>query len=236
MERPLISIIIPTYQHAQTIAACLDSIFAQTYSNFEVIVVNDGSTDKTIEVLEPYKNRIKLVNQINQGSNPARNRGLKEAQGELVIFCDADVRMKPEMLETLYKRLFEHPEASFAYCSFRFGWKLFKGVPYSIEQLRLENFAHTTSLVRRKDFPGFDEDIKRLQDWDVWLTMSEQGKSGILVDEVLFDVEISGDSRIGSSWLPSFIYRLPWSKIGWKPKQVEKYEKAREIIAKKHNL
>lgn len=236
MNHPLISVVIPTYQHAETVGACIDSILAQTYPNIEIIVVNDGSTDNTEQVLEPYHDKITLINQENQGSNPARNRGFHEAQGRYVIFCDADVRMKANMLEDLFEALKLHPEASFAYCPFRFGWKLFKGIDFDPEKLRQENFIHTTSLVRKQDFPGFDEKIKRLQDWDVWLTMLEQEKIGVLYPEVLFDVEISGESRIGSSWLPSFVYRLPWRKIGWMPKRVRKYENARNIIAEKHHL
>ncbi len=236
MGEPLISIIIPTYQHAATIAACLDSIFAQSYKNLEVIVVNDGSTDNTLQILEPYQNRINLINQENQGANPARNRGFQEASGEYVIFCDADVRMKPEMLKEMQKALAQHPEVSYVYSPFKFGWKLFKGIPFDAEKLKKENYIHTTSLVRREDFPGFDNEIKRLQDWDVWLTMAESGKIGLLLPEVFFDVEISGESRIGSSWLPAFVYHLPWHLLGLAPNRVKKYEAAKAEIYKKHNL
>lgn len=233
---PLISVVIPTYQHATSLPKCLASIFAQTYQPLEIIVVDDGSTDDTQEVLASYTDRITIVKQANAGSNPARNRGLQEAKGELVIFCDADVTMSPKMLETMHQALVAHPEASYAYSGFWFGWKLFKGVAFKVDELRRLNFVHTSSLVRRADFPGFDNDIKRLQDWDVWLTMLEQGKVGVLVPETLFAVGIDGASRIGSSWLPAIVYRLPWNKLGWKPRRVQKYEAAREVIKQKHKL
>lgn len=235
-NKGLVSVVIPTYQHAGTIQACIDSVLSQSYKNIEVIVVNDGSTDNTEEVLAAYGEKIISVYQENQGSNPARNRGLAEASGEFVIFVDADVFMKPEMIERMVEMLKTHPEASFVYSSFKFGWKLFASRPFSQQMLRKMNYVHTTSLVRRADFPGFDNEIKRLQDWDVWLTMIEAGKTGIWIDDVLFFVQIDGASRIGSSWLPSFMYKIPWHMIGWKPLQIKKYEDARQVIQQKHSL
>lgn len=233
---PLISVVIPTYQHAASLPKCLDSIFAQTYQPLEVIVVDDGSTDDTQMVLSRYTGKIISIKQENSGANPARNRGLEAASGDYVIFCDADVVMSPHMLERMFKTLEQYPEASYAYSGFWFGWKHFKGIPFTAEGLRRTNFVHTSSLVRRADFPGFDNAIKRLQDWDVWLTMLERGKVGILVPETLFSVGIDGASRIGSSWLPAFVYRLPWQKLGWKPKRIQKYEAARIVIQEKHQL
>ncbi len=234
---PLISVIIPTYQHARSLPGCIDSVLAQQDVQIEIIVVDDGSTDNTAEVLAVYGTQITVVQQNNQGANFARNRGLKEAQGKYVIFADADVIMKPRMLTTCLAALASAPDnVAYAYTGFRFGWKTFYGVPFSAEHLRRVNFAHTTSLVRRKDFPGFDEAVRRFQDWDVWLTMLAQGKYGVLVPGIWFHVRIDGTSRIGSSWLPTFVYRLPWKRLPWTPKRVIKYKTARDIIATKHHL
>jgi len=236
MKNPLISVIIPSYQHAETISVCIDSILEQTYKNIEIIVVNDGSTDNTIDVLKKYEGNIILINQENQGANPARNRGLKEASGEYVIFSDADVRMKSHMLETMFNKLQVSKNASFVYSSFYFGWKRFNAMEFSKEEFKKRNLAHTTSLVRKADFPGFDDEIKRLQDWDVWLTMIENSKVGVKIDEVLFSVDISGESRIGSSWLPKFLYLIPWHLLPWKPKRIKKYMDAYQILKNKHQL
>ncbi|MEK7459115.1 MAG: glycosyltransferase family A protein [Patescibacteria group bacterium] len=233
---PKISVVIPTYQHARTLPACLDSVFAQDYGNIEVIVVDDGSTDNTAEVLSVYADRVKIITQENQGSNPARNAGLAVAVGELVIFVDADVIMQPTMLTKLADALNAHRDASYAYCGFRFGWKHFRGVPWNADKLRRMNFVHTSALVRRADFPEFDPSIRRFQDWDVWLTMLEAGKHGVLVPETLFRCIVDGPSRIGTAWLPSFVYNLPWKWLPWKPARVAKYEAAREVIRNKHNL
>ncbi len=233
---PLVSIYIATYQHARTLGKCIESILAQTYRPIEVIVVDDGSTDNTAEVLQKFDKKIRVIYQENAGANPARNRGFTETAGEFTICSDADVIMKPRMVEEYVRQLQRHPEASYAYGGFKFGWKVFRDVPFSAERLRKMNFVHTTTLVRRKDFPGFDPAIKRFQDWDVWLTMLEQGKIGVLVPGVWCDVLIDGESRIGSSWLPSFVYQLPWKRLGWMPKRVQKYHDARIAIAKKHQL
>lgn len=236
MAPNLVSIIIPAYNHASALPKCLAHVFAQTYTLYEVIVVDDGSTDEIVDAIKPFTEKIRLVRQQNAGANPARNRGWKEARGEFLLFCDADVVMRSDMLEKMVAALRAHPDAGYAYSAFRFGWKLFPGAPWSADLLRRVNIAHTTSLVRAADFPGFDESIRRFQDWDVWLTMLARGKGGVMVPDELFVAEIHGISRIGSSWLPKMAYSIPWEKMGWIPTRVKKYRTAREIIAKKHQL
>lgn len=229
-----ISIIIPTWNSARTLGACLESLFAQTYRDFEIIIVDDGSTDDTRTILAPYENRIKLIVQENQGSSPARNRGWREAKGDDLLFLDSDIILRPDTLEILLRALDGHPDASYAYASFRWGKKLFRLWPFDAAKLRRMPYIHTAALVRAKDFPGFDEEIKRLQDWDVWLTMLEQGKKGIWVSEVLFSVEPRAHGI--SQWAPKWFYWIPWRLMGWKPKRVKKYEAAMEIIKRKHHL
>jgi glycosyltransferase involved in cell wall biosynthesis len=233
-----ISVIVPTYQHATTIAKCLDGIFHQTKKPDEVIVVNDGSTDNTLEVLKPYLDKIVLVNKKNDDGNPnpTRNLGFEKSHGDLVIFCDADVIMKSDMLEKLYNILEAHPEASYAYSGFRFGWKAFSSFPFDVGRIRKLNFVHTSALIRREDFPGFDPVIKRFQDWDLWLTMMEQGHIGIFVNEELFQVIDAHGRKNISKWRPSLFYRIPWEKLGWYPPSVKKYTEAKKIIIKKHKL
>jgi glycosyltransferase involved in cell wall biosynthesis len=231
MDNPRLSIIIPVYNHAEELGSCLESIFAQTYQNYEIIVVNDGSTDNFTKAIEPYRNRVKVVEQQNQGANQARNRGFSESKGELLLFCDADIVMDPDMLDAMVQSLDNHPEVSFVYSSFRYGWKKFKLWSFDPEKLKQLNYIHTTSMIRRKDFPGFDNNIKRLQDWDLWLTMIERGKRGWWIDEILFRIKPRNKYNM-SEWVPSFMYKIPW----FKPRVVKKFELAKQVIKEKHNL
>jgi len=238
---PKISIIIPTYNSAKTIAKTLKSIFNQTYRDFELIIVNDGSTDNTAEILKKFQQKFQISNfkfqiidQNNQGSNQARNRGAREAGGEYLLFCDSDIIMEPEMLEKMIRLLEVDQDKSYVYSSFKFGWKKFKLWPFNPERLRQMPFIHTTSLIRRKHFPGFDPKIKRFQDWDLWLTMLEQGHEGIYLPEFLFKVK---PRKKGISfWLPKIFYKIPWEKLGIKIKAVEKYKEAMKVIKEKHHL
>lgn len=229
MEK-LISIIIPCYNRAETIGRCLDSILAQTYDNWEIIIVDDGSTDDLDKALAPYSEQIKLIKQVNRGAPVARNVGFDNSKGELVIFCDSDVIMRPDCLQKMAQALDKDSEAAFAYSSFDFGWKKFRLYPFTIERLKQMPFITTTSLIRRECFPGFDIALKKFQDWDLWLTIWEKyGRGGAWIDEVLFKV-ITGGTM--SNWLPGFVYKLPFIKN----KNVDKYKAAREIIKQKHNL
>jgi glycosyltransferase involved in cell wall biosynthesis len=229
-----ISVIIPTYQHGDTIETCLLSLFAQTFRDFEIIVVNDGSTDNTAEVLEKYKDRVKIINQENRGAPSARNRGFREAIGEFLIFADADINAKPEMLAKMLEALEKHPEASYAYSSFVWGRKKFGLHEFDGGALKKMNYITSTTLLRREHFPGWDESLKKFQDWDLWLQMLEQAHTGVWVPEFLFTVK---PRRTGiSSWLPSFMYKITWEKIGWTPKAIKKYNDALKIIKTKHHL
>lgn len=229
-----VSVIIPCYNHASTIGRCLESLFAQTYADKEIIVVDDGSTDDLASALRPYEGRVRLVRQANAGGPVARNRGFRESTGELVLFSDADILWKPEALASLTEALDAHPEAAYAYASFKFGWKTFRLWPFDAERLKRHNYIPTGSLIRRARFPGFDESLKRFQDWDLWLTMLERGDVGVWVPKTLCRVITL---RYGiSSWLPKAAYRVPWLRLGWKPKRVEAYEDAAAVIKKKHHL
>lgn len=231
-----ISIIIPTFQHASTIGLCIDSMLKQTRQPDEIIVVDDGSTDNTKEILYPYLSRITYLYQENAGPQFARMKGFEASIGDCVMFCDADVVATPNMLEKLQLALVSHPEASYAYSRFMWGSKLFKSKPFSAQALRDMNFIHTSALIRREHFPGFDTNIKRFQDWDVWLTMLEQGYIGIFVPEILFSIVLDHSRVVISKWLPSFVYKLPWEMFKWTPKMIREYFRAKEIIKRKHHL
>lgn len=105
-KRPLISVVLPTYNVAQYLQQCLESVAAQTYRNIEVIIIIDGATDGSYELAQEFcktDNRFSVYWQENAGSGPARNAGLARCKGELVIFVDPDDWIEPELLEKLYE-------------------------------------------------------------------------------------------------------------------------------------
>ncbi|PKM91346.1 hypothetical protein CVU82_01990 [Candidatus Falkowbacteria bacterium HGW-Falkowbacteria-1] len=232
----MISIIIPVYNGEKTLVGTVNSIEKQTYRDFEVVIVNDGSKDNTRSVFEKFAETFKLendyyfINQENKGAPAARNRGLKEARGKYLFFCDADAILKSDALEKMLTKLEENPSAAYAYSSFYWGKKLFKLWPFDTEKLKKMPYIHTMSLIRRESFPekAWDESIKKLQDWDLWLTMLECGHQGIFIEEVLFKVKPVGTI---SSWIPAFAYKA----FPFLP-SVKKYKQAVKIIKTKHNL
>lgn len=230
----MISVIIPTYNSAKQLSATLDAALSQTMQDIEVIVVDDCSTDDTMRVLEQYRERIIVISQERQGRCAARNRGFVQSKGEYVIFLDAAAEMQPSMLERLYNALEVSPEASFAYSAFKWKWKTFSSFPYDAELLKKMNYIHTSALIRREHFPGFDERIEKFNDWDLWLTMMEQGHTGIYIPEVLFTIHPHGATV--SMWLPSFMYKIPWNKFGVKISAIEKYKKWERVVKEKHGL
>ncbi len=233
----MISVIIPVYNQATNLSWCLNGLLKQTYKNLEIIVVNDGSTDDSLAKAQEYKPIFKkqeipysVFSQSKKGAPSARNQGRKYGRGNYLLFCDADAHLVPEGLSEMAKTLKKHLEASFVYSNFKWGRKLFKLFPFDKDRLRQMPYIHTISLVRARDFPsrGWDEDIKKLQDWDLWLTMVDQGFKGVWLDKTLFYVRTGG---VYSSWLPSIAYKL----LPFLP-QVKKYKKAMRIVKDKHGI
>lgn len=227
----LISIVIPVYNHEEAFQKTLDSIAQQTYKNFEVIIVDDGS-DRELQITN-HESRLpcRIIRQSHGGAPAARNRGLQEVKGDFIIFWDADVIAEPEMLQKMKAMLEAHPEASYAYSNLYFGRKKMPGRVFDAEALKKNNYIHTTSLIRRSAAIPWDELLERFQDWDMWLTMAEQGKQGVWIPEYLYRV-IPHRGGI-SFWLPSFAYQAPWRSLPWLKGRAVAYETARDIVIKK---
>jgi glycosyltransferase involved in cell wall biosynthesis len=237
MSVPRVSVIIPTWNHLQDLLRCLKSIERQTYRNIEVIVVDDGSTDGTQERLASYQSTLPLrIYGLpeNQGASAARNEGARLAVGEQLLFVDADAVLRPDAIHRMVEVLAAHPEAAFAYSSFRFGWKYFRSRAFDARALTQTPYIHTTALLRREAFPGFDASLEKFQDWDLWLTVVERGGRGVWIPEELFHVTTRAEGM--SKWMPSFVHRLPWPLLGWMPKEVERYRHWKQVIQQKHAI
>ncbi|MCL1471489.1 glycosyltransferase [Argonema antarcticum] len=184
---PLISVVIPVYNGEKTVRETSESVLSQTFKDFELIVINDGSTDKTIEIISRIQDeRLKVFSYPNAGLAASRNRGISLAKGEYISFIDADDMWTPDKLEGQLKALQENPQAAVAYSwsdcidesskNFRSGTYLtFNGDVY--ENLLLTNFVDNGSnaLIRKEVFSevgGFDESLKSGEDWDMWLRLA----------------------------------------------------------------
>src|SRR5215208_7052146 len=108
----LVSVVIPCYNQAHFLGEAIESVLAQSYKDFEIVVVDDGSPDDTSEVASRYE-EVRLIRQKNSGLAGARNRGLAEAEGAYVVFLDSDDRLMPEALEVGVRELASHPECAF---------------------------------------------------------------------------------------------------------------------------
>jgi glycosyltransferase involved in cell wall biosynthesis len=190
-----ISVIIPAYNQGQYLAAAIQSVLSQTYQHFEIIVVDDGSTDDTRQVVDEFPDkRIRYLYQQNQGLSAARNTGIRHAMGEYLSLLDSDDLFLPTKLEVLLKRLEQDPAlgmvAGQAIPFDENGLMLEKiysiPLPEDGAQLLLSNPLHVGSvLVRRsaQEAVGyFDESLRSCEDWDMWLRMVRAGYRSGWVD------------------------------------------------------
>jgi len=226
----MISVIIPVYNNYRELRKCLRSLENQVYKNFEVIVVDDGSTEPMGSEfpISNFQFPINFYKIKHGGAARARNFGFKKSQGEFVLFCDADMELREDCLQQMLELLKNNPAKAYAYSDFKYGWKVFRLWSFDAEKLKKNNYISICSLLKRAEFFGFDESLKRFQDWDLWLSLLKKGKTGVYIPEVLFKASI-GSGKI-SQWLPKIFYKFSFLK------RVKEYEKARAIIFKKHRI
>ena len=120
-EQPLLSIIVPVYKVEKYLTACLDSILMQTYTNFELIVIDDGSPDGCPSICDSYAardKRLRVIHQNNAGLAAARNKGLDEARGDLIGFVDSDDTISPSMYMVLYEAM-SGSKADISVCNYQ---------------------------------------------------------------------------------------------------------------------
>lgn len=177
---PEISVIIPCFNQGKYIAECLDSVLAQTFTNYEVIIVNDGSTDDSLKIIKQYTNKYKnfrLLDQSNQGVVFARNNAISKAKGKYFYPLDADDKITPECLEKLYNAIINGKGDIITSRVLKFGKEtgemvLHSPTPY---HLSVNNCLVNSALFRKTDFikaGGYDEDfVLGLEDYDLWLNM-----------------------------------------------------------------
>lgn len=188
----MISVIIPLYNKEHFIAKTINSVLKQTYTEFELIIINDGSTDKSADIAMKIKDeRIKLINQTNKGVSIARNTGIYIAQGTFIAFLDADDEWCPEYLETMYQLTIKYPNYS-VFCTGQINRAIHtlpKGISI-IEDHCKYNYVFFTGcmFIRKKIFQEvgvFKEGIQLGEDRDMWLRICCKYKTIYLNEELV---------------------------------------------------
>jgi glycosyltransferase involved in cell wall biosynthesis len=184
---PLVSIIIPCYNQAQFLGEAIESVLAQSYSNFEIVVVDDGSSDNTSEVAARYSG-VRCIRQDNQGLAATRNAGLGQSNGDYLVFLDADDRLLPQALEAGLASFETHPD-----CAFVAGHHRLIGIDGSLleelppHRVAREHYAdllrrnyivmHAAVMYRREVFDSvgnFNTSLKACEDYDLYLRIARQ--------------------------------------------------------------
>ena len=186
-EAPLVSVIIPAYNRAWALENAIDSVLMQDYSNFEVIVVDDGSTDDTSALLSSYKHDIIRIHQANKGVSAARNQGVAKAAGRLIAFLDSDDYWQPQKLSAQAAFFNAHPDARI--CQTEEIWirndrRVNPGRRHQkpegqifIPSLELCLVSPSAVMLKKDLFTelgGFDENLPACEDYDLWLRVSCQ--------------------------------------------------------------
>ncbi|NND88735.1 MAG: glycosyltransferase family 2 protein [Flavobacteriaceae bacterium] len=209
----LISIVLPTYNRKDDVTRAIDSVLAQTYSNFELIVIDDGSNDGTEQALRTYKESIVYYYQENQGVAKARNFGCRKASGNWIAFIDSDDCWKPEKLAKQMAFIDKYPSIGLCYTdAYRhFPDGSIKGKPERVKKhasicqdfksvIRDPYFGMPTVMVKKellKKIDWFDESLKTAEDLDMYLKIASYAMVGY-VHEKLVDIYIK-DQSLGSS-------------------------------------
>lgn len=203
-SRPKVSVVIPCYRHAKYLPEAVESVINQSYQDFEILIVNDGSPDETTEVAErlisKYPNhRIRLLVQTNQGLATARNNAIREALGQYILPLDADDKIKPTFLEKTVQLLDENEDLGFAYTihtEFGDRGNTASTAEYDVRELSQHNIPPYASLYRKKvweDVGGYHSNLKwGYEDWDFWIGAGAKGWYGRLIAEPLFLYRIHG--------------------------------------------
>lgn len=232
MDKPLVSVVIATYNMSDYLPLAIKSALAQTYENIEVLVVDDGSTDGTAEVVQPLlaDPRLKYRMQENSGQAVAKNHGIRESKGQYVAFLDADDLWVPDKLEQQMP-LF-HGSAAVGVVYSRLAYidengkelriadnELFRGRVSG--PMLIRNFiGFSTSVVRRECLDrlgGFDEAIRMGIDYDLWLRISTEYEFDFVERPLLYYREWSGQMsnnckgryRNGIAIMEKFLQKFP---------------------------
>lgn len=194
---PKVSIIIPCYNQGKYVAEAINSALRQTFKDIEIVCVNDGSTDNSVEIIKSFENKYKnfifLNNEENRGVIYSRNFAIKNCNGTYILPLDADDIIEPTYVEKAVKILDNNPNIGIVYCKAKiFGnydkyWNL---KPFNKSDILYENCIFCSAIFRKSDFlkiGGYNNNMKYgCEDHDLWLSFIEQGLEVFQINEILF--------------------------------------------------
>ncbi len=225
LPNPSVSVVLPTFNRARFIGDAITSVQRQSFANWELVIVDDGSTDDTSAVVAPFlaDRRITCVRQDNGGDAAARNRGIAETGAPLVAYIDSDNVWYPDFLACAVDCFAAKPEVDFAYGALvsdhhglgdvRILWK-----PFDRDALLTANFMDTNVIVHRRTlvarYGRWDSDVKRMSDWDLALRYTSEkpahqlpvlaAQYRVCDERRVSDVELFGPSQVklAKKWFP----------------------------------
>jgi glycosyltransferase involved in cell wall biosynthesis len=200
--KPAISVIIPTYNYGRFLSEAVDSVLCQTLGDLEVIIVDDGSTDNTPDVVRPYlsDNRVRYIRQENRGPSAARNRGIRKAKGEFIALLDADDVWLPSKIEKQLQLIRKSADVGLVYCLAENVDEKGEELPHvpmpHMEQATYKDLLYfpltlpSCVLTRKRIFDEvglFDETLTAVEDTNMWIRILRHYKSAY-VNEILVKI------------------------------------------------
>ncbi len=205
-QKPMISIVIPVYNCAGYVNETIQSVVNSSYPNWEIILINDGCTDRSPAVCKEwetkYPEKIRLIDQRNQGPSVARNVGIFYSRGEFILPLDSDDKIHPEYIGLAIAQFQSDEQTKVVYCEAeKFGeksgpWNL---KPFSLKQLALDNMIFVSGVFRKKDWEDIGGYDPRLiwgwEDWEFWINLLKHGGKVVKLPQVGFYYRIRKGSR-----------------------------------------
>ncbi|MDG6141860.1 rhamnan synthesis F family protein [Lactococcus formosensis] len=245
-----VSVVVTCYNHEKYIAKCIKSLFEQTYQNIELIVFNDGSTDRSGEIISslllesPFK-ETKYFSGANQGVVKVRNAALEKITGEYLLFVDSDNFLNKDHIEILLRESKNHGDADIAYCQL---WDfeaqrniLHEELDFILEDELVQNVIDMSSLVKTTAIKHakFDENLKSLEDYDFWLNLIlNNGAKAFFVRETKLNYRVLDSSRSQRDDLNRYYEDYLYILKKYKSSLGEKYDQAikQSLISTSHNF
>ncbi len=205
---PSVSVIIPTFNNGRYLGQAVESVLAQTYTDYEIVVVDDGSTDDTLQSLQPYIDKMKYIYQDNQGVSVAQNIGAHHARGKYLVFSGADDCLLPNQLAVQIKAFEERPDIGLVACGYHYVDQSLQLIQESrpwiqcptitLESVVLGGIAPPVAIMLRREWfekvEGFDTELAYCEDSDLWTRLALAGCKMVWVPYIVSQYRIHNNN------------------------------------------